>query len=102
MRLFISGSAPLLEQTWHAFFEQTGQRILERYGMSEAIMIASNPLEGERVSGNGPVMHFPTSPSGSAITKNQPVAAGETGVLQMRGPNVFKGLLADAGKKTAQ
>ena len=41
VRLFISGSAPLLEQTWHAFFEQTGQRILERYGMSEAIMIAS-------------------------------------------------------------
>ena len=90
VRLFISGSAPLLEQTWHAFFEQTGQRILERYGMSEAIMIASNPLEGERIPGT---VGYALADVTIRIcdNQNQPVAAGETGVLQMQGPNVFKG-----------
>ena len=90
VRLFISGSAPLLEQTWHAFFEQTGQRILERYGMSEAIMIASNPLEGERIPGT---VGYALADVTIRIcdNENQPVAANETGVLQMRGPNVFKG-----------
>ena len=90
VRLFISGSAPLLEQTWHAFFEQTGQRILERYGMSEAIMIASNPLEGGRIPGT---VGYALADVTIRIcdNENQPVAANETGVLQMRGPNVFKG-----------
>jgi len=90
VRLFISGSAPLLEQTWHAFFEQTGHRILERYGMSEAIMIASNPLEGERIPGT---VGYALADVTIRIcdNENQPVAANETGVLQMRGPNVFKG-----------
>lgn len=90
VRLFISGSAPLLEQTWQAFFEQTGQRILERYGMSEAIMIASNPLEGERVPGTVGYA-LPDVTIRICDNQNQPVAAGETGVLQMQGPNVFKG-----------
>ena len=90
MRLFISGSAPLLEQTWQTFFEQTGQRILERYGMSEAIMIASNPLEGERVPGTVGYA-LPDVTIRICDHQNQPVAVGETGVLQMQGPNVFKG-----------
>ena len=90
VRLFISGSAPLLEQTWQAFFGQTGQRILERYGMSEAIMIASNPLEGERVPGTVGYA-LPDVTIRICDNQNQPVAAGETGVLQMQGPNVFKG-----------
>ena len=90
VRLFISGSAPLLEQTWQTFFEQTGQRILERYGMSEAIMIASNPLEGERVPGTVGYA-LPDVTIRICDNQNQPVAAGETGVLQMQGPNVFKG-----------
>ncbi|MBT4106627.1 MAG: AMP-binding protein, partial [Proteobacteria bacterium] len=90
VRLFISGSAPLLEQTWQAFFGQTGQRILERYGMSEAIMIASNPLEGERVPGTVGYA-LPNVTIRICDNQNQPVAAGETGVLQMQGPNVFKG-----------
>ena len=51
IRLFISGSAPLLPQTWKAFHKQTGHKILERYGMSEAGMIASNPLDGDRLPG---------------------------------------------------
>ena len=90
VRLFISGSAPLLEQTRQAFFERTGQRILERYGMSEAIMIASNPLEGERIPGT---VGYALADVTIRIcdNENQPVAANETGVLQMRGPNVFKG-----------
>ena len=51
MRLFISGSAPLTEQTFAAFEQRTGFRILERYGMSETLMNTSNPLGGERVAG---------------------------------------------------
>ncbi|MEM8561363.1 MAG: AMP-binding protein, partial [Pseudomonadota bacterium] len=51
MRLFISGSAPLTEQTFEAFLTHTGERILERYGMTETGMITSNPLDGERIAG---------------------------------------------------
>src|SRR6201999_4443519 len=51
-RVFISGSAPLLPTTFAEFEERTGQRILERYGMSEAVIITSNPLKGERIAGS--------------------------------------------------
>jgi len=90
MRLFISGSAPLLEQTWAHFHDQTGHQILERYGMSEAIMIASNPYEGERVAGTVGFA-LPGVTIRICDSDNQSLPAGETGVLQMRGPNVFKG-----------
>ena len=90
MRLFISGSAPLLEQTWQAFFEQTGHRILERYGMSEAVMIASNPLDGDRIPGTVGFA-LPEISVRICDADNKVLGPGETGVLQMRGPNVFKG-----------
>src|SRR5690606_9041583 len=51
VRLFISGSAPLLRDTFHQFRQRTGQVILERYGMSETTMLTSNPYEGERIAG---------------------------------------------------
>ncbi|MFO1207689.1 MAG: AMP-binding protein [Amaricoccus sp.] len=90
MRLFVSGSAPLLAAT-HADFEaRTGHRILERYGMTETNMTASNPLDGERRAGTvGPAL------PGIAVRLRSPEGAeippGETGVLEVKGPNVFKG-----------
>ncbi|MEZ5938267.1 MAG: AMP-binding protein [Hyphomonadaceae bacterium] len=83
VRLFISGSAPLLESTFEAFEARTGKRILERYGMSEAVIITSNPLDGARIPAS---VGFPLP--GVEIR----VAGGEeTGVLQIRGPSVFAG-----------
>jgi malonyl-CoA/methylmalonyl-CoA synthetase len=90
MRLFVSGSAPLLEETFRAFEMRTGQRILERYGMTETGMNCSNPLHGERRPGTvGPPL--PGVEARVADDRGRVVPAGETGVLEVRGPNVFKG-----------
>ncbi|WP_394763220.1 AMP-binding protein [Phenylobacterium sp.] len=81
MRLFISGSAPLLESTFAEFEARTGKRILERYGMSEAVIITSNPLVGERIPGS---VGYPLP--GVELR----IAGGDqTGVIQIRGPSVF-------------
>ena len=82
MRLFVSGSAPLLPSTFEEFEQRTGQRILERYGMSEAVVITSNPLSGERIAGS---VGYPLP--GVSLR----IAGGETGVLQIKGPSVFSG-----------
>ncbi len=90
MRLFISGSAPLLEQTFAEFRQRTGHTILERYGMTETGMNTSNPLDGERIAGT---VGFPL-PGVSVRTVNdddQPVEADQVGQLQIKGANVFKG-----------
>ena len=90
VRLFISGSAPLLRETFDAFEARTGQRILERYGMSEAGMITSNPLHGERRGGTvGPPL--PGVSVRVADAADQALPTGETGGIQIRGPNVFAG-----------
>ena len=90
IRLFISGSAPLLPQTFDEFERRSGHRILERYGMSETGMNASNPLAGPRVPGTvGPPL--PGIEARVVHADGTPAAAGEVGVLQVRGPNVFKG-----------
>lgn len=90
MRLFISGSAPLLAETHREFEQRTGHRILERYGMSEAGIILSNPYEGERAAGTVgyPLPGVQTRVIGA---EGQEVPDGEVGVLQIRGPNVFIG-----------
>jgi malonyl-CoA/methylmalonyl-CoA synthetase len=81
VRLFISGSAPLLESTFEAFEARTGHRILERYGMSEAVIITSNPLDGARIPGS---VGYPLP----GVTLR--IGGGEeTGVLQIKGPSVF-------------
>jgi malonyl-CoA/methylmalonyl-CoA synthetase len=90
MRVFISGSAPLLEETFIEFESRTGHRILERYGMTETNMNTSNPLDGFRKPGTvGPplpgVEARVTDDAGKALPAN------ETGNLQVRGPNVFIG-----------
>jgi len=90
VRLFISGSAPLLEETFNAFEARTGQRILERYGMTETGMNTSNPLHGERRAGTVG-LPLPDVAVRAADDDGKPLAAGEVGVLEVRGPNVFGG-----------
>jgi malonyl-CoA/methylmalonyl-CoA synthetase len=89
-RLFISGSAPLLEETFAEFEQRTGQRILERYGMTETNMNTSNPLNGERRPGTvGPPL--PGVEVRICDDDGNVVVTGEIGNLQVRGPNVFIG-----------
>ncbi|MEY3046517.1 MAG: long-chain-fatty-acid--CoA ligase [Pseudomonadota bacterium] len=91
MRLFISGSAPLLAETHLAFEERTGHRILERYGMTETNMITSNPYEAERRAGT---VGHPLPGVEVRITDPEtaaPTPAGEIGMIEVRGPNVFIG-----------
>ena len=90
MRLFISGSAPLTEQTFVQFESRTGMRILERYGMTETGMITSNPLEGERIAGTVGFA-LPGVDVRVCDEQGKPSAAGEVGVVEVRGPNVFLG-----------
>ncbi len=92
MRLFVSGSAPLLESTFNEFTDRTGKLILERYGMSEAIVITTNPLDGDRVPGS---VGFPLP--GVELR----IAGGETGGIEIRGPSLFKGYWR-MPEKTAQ
>ncbi|MFK7993625.1 MAG: malonyl-CoA synthase [Granulosicoccus sp.] len=91
MRLFISGSAPLLAETHVQFEERTGHRILERYGMTETNMITSNPYEGERRAGT---VGFPLRDVELKITDSETgksLPQGEIGAIEVRGPNVFMG-----------
>lgn len=91
MRLFVSGSAPMLAETHLQFEERTGQRILERYGMTETNMNTSNPYDGERRVGS---VGFPLPGVeiriSDAETGDQ-LPLGETGMIEVRGPNVFLG-----------
>ncbi len=89
MRLFVSGSAPLLAETHTAFEEKTGQRILERYGMTETNMITSNPFDGERLAGT--VGHALPGTEVEITDNGKPVADGEIGMIEVRGDNVFQG-----------
>ena len=90
MRLFISGSAPLLAPTFEAFRERTGHAILERYGMSETGMITSNPLDGERRAGSA---GLPLPGVSVRVTSEASAACapGEVGGIEVKGPNVFPG-----------
>ncbi|NND90019.1 MAG: malonyl-CoA synthase [Granulosicoccus sp.] len=91
LRLFISGSAPLLAETHREFEARTGHRILERYGMTETNMNTSNPYVGERIAGTvGPAL------PGVEVRvcdpeSHEPLGTNEVGILQVRGPNVFIG-----------
>lgn len=99
-RLYISGSAPLLEETFERFEAHSGHRILERYGMTETNMNTSNPLNGERRAGT---VGFPLPGVDVRIVNEtgDQLPAGETGALQVRGENVFKGYWR-MPEKTAQ
>ena len=101
MRLFISGSAPLLSETQREFLARTGHAILERYGMTETGMNTSNPYEGERIAGTvgfplpGVELRVADPATGKALPP------GEVGVIEIRGPNVFAGYWR-MPEKTAQ
>jgi malonyl-CoA/methylmalonyl-CoA synthetase len=90
MRLFVSGSAPLLAATHREFAARTGHTILERYGMSEAGMITSNPYEGERRAGT---VGKPLAGVSLRVVGDdgREVPRGEAGGIEIRGPNVFAG-----------
>jgi malonyl-CoA/methylmalonyl-CoA synthetase len=91
IRLFTSGSAPLLAETHRAFSERTGHAILERYGMTETGMNTSNPYDGDRIPGT---VGFPLPDIEIRIAdaeSGRVLPTGEVGVLEVRGPNVFKG-----------
>ncbi len=101
MRLFISGSAPLLAETHVEFERRTGHRILERYGMTETNMNTSNPYDGERRAGT---VGFPLPGISVRIADPETGAlmpVDEAGVLEVKGPNVFKGYW-NMPEKTAQ
>lgn len=90
MRLFISGSAPMTEQVHKAWTDKTNHRILERYGMTEAGMITSNPYEGERVPGTVGFA-LPGVEVRVADEEGHEIDRGEIGCIEVRGPNIFQG-----------
>ncbi|WP_312302719.1 malonate--CoA ligase [Diaphorobacter nitroreducens] len=98
MRLFIAGSAPLLIETFKEWQDRTGHTILERYGMSETIMLTSNPYaadarHGGQAERRGSTVGFPLPGVGLRVVDDagKPVPVGEIGNIQVKGPNVFKG-----------
>ncbi|MBE3638182.1 malonate--CoA ligase [Mangrovicoccus algicola] len=102
MRLFISGSAPLLAETHRDFEARTGHRILERYGMTETNMNTSNPYDGERRAGT---VGLPLPGVELKITDPETgrgLPAGEVGMIEVRGPNVFKGYWQMPDKTAAE
>ena len=96
MRLFISGSAPLLIETFTEWQDRTGHTILERYGMSETVMLTSNPYRAEGLPHHGRrggTVGFPLPGVSLRVQDDggQPLPRGEIGGIQVRGPNVFSG-----------
>jgi malonyl-CoA/methylmalonyl-CoA synthetase len=102
MRLFVSGSAPLLADTHREWAERTGHAILERYGMTETNMNTSNPYEGERAPGTvgmplpGVSLRIVDPETGAATPQ------GEIGMIEVKGPNVFKGYWRNPEKTAAE
>jgi malonyl-CoA/methylmalonyl-CoA synthetase len=91
MRLFVSGSAPLLAETHRAFAEKTGHAILERYGMTETNMNTSNPYDGARIAGT---VGLPLPGVDLRVVNpetGRDVAEGDIGMIEVKGPNVFRG-----------
>jgi malonyl-CoA/methylmalonyl-CoA synthetase len=102
MRLFVSGSAPLLAETHREWRARTGHAILERYGMTETNMNTSNPYAGERIAGTvGP----PLPGVDLRVTEpetGKPLATGEIGMIEVKGPNIFKGYWRNPEKTRAE
>lgn len=102
MRLFISGSAPLSADTHKDFVERSGHAILERYGMTETNMITSNPYDGERVAGTVgyPLPDIDVRIADADTGKILP--QGDIGIIEVKGPNVFKGYWQMPDKTAAE
>ncbi|MGL6108473.1 MAG: malonate--CoA ligase [Rubrivivax sp.] len=93
MRVFIAGSAPLLLETFNEWIARTGHTILERYGMSETIMLSSNPYDPKQGERRGGTVGLALPGVGLRVhdDKGRPLPAGEIGHIEVRGPNVFAG-----------
>jgi malonyl-CoA/methylmalonyl-CoA synthetase len=102
MRLFVSGSAPLLAETHRAWRERTGHAILERYGMTETGMNTSNPYDGERIPGTVGLPLPGISLRVVDIERGTPLAADAIGMIEVRGPNVFAGYWRNPEKTRAE
>ena len=100
IRLFVSGSAPLLDATFAEFVERTGHAILERYGMTEALMVTSNPYDGPRIAGSVGAA-LPGVSIRIIADNGDPAPKTQPGVLEIKGPNLFAGYWRNA-EKTAQ
>jgi malonyl-CoA/methylmalonyl-CoA synthetase len=102
IRLFVSGSAPLLAETHRAWSARTGHAILERYGMTETNMNTSNPYDGDRIPGS---VGFPLPGVELRIVdpeSGRELPLGETGMIEVKGPNVFKGYWRNPEKTRAE
>jgi malonyl-CoA/methylmalonyl-CoA synthetase len=93
MRLFIAGSAPLLIETFNEWTSRTGHTILERYGMSETVMLTSNPYDPAQGERRGGTVGLPLPGVQLRVRddKGHPLPSGEIGQIEVKGPNVFKG-----------
>ncbi|MGV3570479.1 MAG: malonate--CoA ligase [Ramlibacter sp.] len=93
MRLFVSGSAPLLLETFQQWQDRTGHTILERYGMSETVMLTSNPYDAKDGERRGGTVGFPLPGVGLRVRGDdgRDLPAGEIGNIEVRGPGVFQG-----------
>ena len=103
MRLFVSGSAPLLAETHREFLQRTGHVILERYGMSETMMNTSNPYEGIRLAGSvGPPLKGISLRVRNADSGALELGPDVVGTLEVKGPNVFAGYWRDQEKTRSE
>jgi malonyl-CoA/methylmalonyl-CoA synthetase len=103
MRLFVSGSAPLLAETHQEFLRRTGHRVLERYGMTETLMNTSNPYDGPRVPGSvGPPLPGVAVRVVNPETGSVEPAPEAVGTLEIKGPNVFAGYWRDEEKTRSE
>ena len=93
MRLFVSGSAPMLTETFNEFRERTGHTIVERYGMSETLMLTSNPYDARDGERRGGTIGFALPGVGVRVSSGsgEVSAPGEVGHIEVKGPNVFSG-----------
>ena len=101
IRLFVSGSAPLLAETHRQWRDRTGHAILERYGMTETGMNTSNPYEGRRLPGSVG-LPLPGVELRIADREGNALPQGEIGMIEIRGPNVFQGYWRMAEKTAAE
>jgi len=102
MRLFISGSAPLSADTFRAFEARTGHRVLERYGMTETGMLTSNPCTGERRAGSVGLALPDVELRIAEAETGRVLPRGEVGIVEVKGPNIFKGYWRNPEKTKAE
>ena len=100
MRLFVTGSAPIRPDLFQAFRERTGHVLLDRYGLTETLLVTSNPVRGERVPGNSG-LPLPGVELRIVDEDGTPVADGDTGAIEVRQPFMFKGY-RNASEKSQQ